>query len=42
MGKQTNVKLLNPQPRVMKVLDTAGFSRFYDIYTDQATAVASF
>ena len=41
-GKQQHVKLLNPSPRVSKVLATAGFDRFFEIYTDQSVAVASF
>ena len=36
------ISLLNPQPRVMKLLDKAGFSRYYDIFTDEAAAIASF
>jgi anti-anti-sigma regulatory factor len=41
-GDQKNVKLLNPQARVRKVLETAGFDRFFEIHTDLTTAVASF
>lgn len=42
MGMQSRFKLLNPQPRVDRVLDTVGFKRFLEIYTDLEAAVASF
>lgn len=35
-------KLCNPQPRVDKVLDMAGFRQFMEVYTDLDAAVASF
>jgi anti-anti-sigma regulatory factor len=41
-GLQPHVKLLNPQPKVEKVLKMAGFDRFLEIYTDQEAAIASF
>jgi anti-anti-sigma regulatory factor len=41
-GLQQHVKLLNPQPRVDRVLRLAGFDRFFEIYSDQETAIASF
>ena len=41
-GLQQHVKLLNPQPKVERVLMMAGFDRFFEIYTDQEEAVASF
>jgi anti-anti-sigma regulatory factor len=41
-GLQSHVKLLNPQPRAERVLKMAGFDQFFEIYTDQETAVASF
>jgi anti-anti-sigma factor len=41
-GLQYHVKLLNPQPRVKRVLEMAGFDRFFEIHTDQETAIASF
>jgi anti-anti-sigma factor len=41
-GPQQHVKLLNPQPRVERVLKMAGFDRFFEIFTDQEAAVASF
>ena len=36
------LKLLNPQPKVGKVLTTTGFSAFLEIHTDLASAIASF
>jgi anti-anti-sigma regulatory factor len=42
MGMQSRFKLLNPQPCVDRVLDTVGFKRFLEIYTDLEAAVASF
>lgn len=41
-GLQEHVKLLNPQPRVERVLKMAGFDQFFEIYTDLETAIASF
>ena len=41
-GLQRHVKLLNPQPKVDKTLETAGFKQFFEVYTDLATAIASF
>jgi anti-anti-sigma regulatory factor len=41
-GPQQRVKLLNPQPRVDRVLEMAGFKRLFELYNDQETAVASF
>jgi len=42
VGLQEHVKLLNPQPRVSRVLGMAGFDQFFEIYTDWETAIASF
>jgi anti-anti-sigma regulatory factor len=42
MWMQSHLKLLNPQPRVDRVLDTVGFKQFLGIYTDLEAAVASF
>jgi anti-anti-sigma regulatory factor len=42
VGLQQHVKLLNPQPGVDKVLETVGFRQFFEVYTDLATATASF
>ena len=41
-GMQHHTKLLSPQPRVQKVLDMAGFTRFLEVYTDLDTALGSF
>ena len=41
-GLQQHVKLLNPQPKVERVLKMAGFDRFFEVYTDQEEAIASF
>jgi anti-anti-sigma regulatory factor len=41
-GLQKYVKLLNPQPRVDRVLRMAGFDQFFEIYGDAETAIASF
>jgi len=39
---QQLVKLLNPQPRVSRTLEMSGMNVFFEIYTDEATALASF
>ena len=41
-GVQPHVKLLNPQPKVERVLEKAGLKEVFEIYTDRATAIASF
>ena len=41
-GAQQWVKLLNPQPRVARTLEMSGMNVFFDIFTDEAAAVASF
>jgi anti-anti-sigma regulatory factor len=41
-GLQQHVKLLNPQPKVDKVLGIAGFKQFFEVHTDLAAAIASF
>ncbi len=41
-GLQQHVKLLKPQSKVERVLKMAGFDRFFEIYTDQEEAIASF
>ncbi len=41
-GLQRNLKLLNPQPRVERVLETVGFKSVFEIYTDLQDAAASF
>lgn len=41
-GIQAHFKILNPQPAVARVLETAGFKRFIEIYPDMETALASY
>lgn len=41
-GCQEHFKLLNPQPRVDRVLETVGVKRFLDVYVDLDQAVSSF
>lgn len=41
-GLQQHLKLLSPQPRVHHVLEMVGFTRFLEVHSDLATAVASF
>jgi len=41
-GIQKNVKLLNPRPEVLNVLDMVGFSSFFEVFTDQQKAIDSF
>ncbi len=41
-GRQRHIKLLSPQKAVDEVLGTVGFKEIFDIYTDQAQAIASF
>lgn len=41
-GAQQLVKLLNPQPRVARTLEMSGMNVFFEAYTDEATALASF
>ena len=41
-GFQPSVKLLNPQTRVSDTLQKTGFNRFFEIYSDQQTALDSF
>ena len=36
------LKLLNPQPQVDRVLERTGMKRFFEVYTDRAAAIASF
>lgn len=40
--KAANFKLLGPQPRVMGVLDTVGFSQYFEIFTNYDAALESF
>jgi len=39
---QKNVKLLNPRPEIVSVLDMVGFSAFFEIFTDKQKALDSF
>jgi anti-anti-sigma factor len=41
-GVQKHVKLLNPRSEIIGVLDMVGFSRVFEIFTDQDEAVNSF
>jgi anti-anti-sigma factor len=41
-GAEVHVKLLNPQPRVSKVLEIAGMKTFLPMFQDRGTAIASF
>jgi anti-anti-sigma regulatory factor len=41
-GVQKNIKLLNPRPEVVSVLDMVGFTAFFEVFTDKQTALASF
>jgi anti-anti-sigma regulatory factor len=41
-GVQKHIKLLNPRPEVINVLDMVGFSSFFEIFTDRQKALDSF
>ena len=41
-GVQQHIKLLNPQPKVERVLEKAGLKELFEIHTDLAAAIASF
>jgi anti-anti-sigma factor len=41
-GAYAQFKLLNPQPRVEKLLEMAGMSTIFEVFKDQAGALASF
>jgi len=41
-GMQKHIKLLSPQEGVAETFDKAGFTLFFEIYTDVQKAVASF
>jgi anti-anti-sigma factor len=41
-GLQAQVKLLNPQSRVQRALEMAGFVRIFEIHADLEAAIASF
>ena len=41
-GIEKHMKLLNPQPNVAGTFDKAGFTQFFDVFTDRQKAVDSF
>lgn len=41
-GVQQHVKLLNPRPEIVNVLDMVGFSSFFESFDDKQKAVESF
>jgi anti-anti-sigma regulatory factor len=41
-GMQAHVKLLSPQEMVIETLDKAGFTQFFQVFTDLRQAVESF
>ena len=41
-GVQKHVKLLNPQPEVLRVIEMVGFSSFFEVYMDLENALSSF
>lgn len=41
-GFQKHIRLLNPQESVAEILDTAGFTELFEIFTDLQKAAASF
>ena len=41
-GMQKHVKLLSPQQHVAETFDKAGFTQFFEVFTDLQKAVASF
>jgi anti-anti-sigma regulatory factor len=41
-GMQQHMKLLKPQERVLEIFDKAGFTQFFEIFTDLDKAAASF
>ena len=41
-GMQKHIKLLNPQTYVAETFEKAGFTQFFQIYTDKNQAVKSF
>ena len=41
-GMQKHVKLLNPQQYVAETFDKAGFTQFFEVFSDLEKAVASF
>ena len=41
-GMQKHVKLLNPRPEVVNVLEMVGFSSFFEVFSDRRKALESF
>lgn len=41
-GKQNNIKLLNLQAKIANTLEMSGMDRFFEIFDDEAAALASF
>jgi anti-anti-sigma regulatory factor len=41
-GIEKHIKLLNPQANVASTFDKAGFTQFFEVFTDLQKAVASF
>jgi hypothetical protein len=41
-GFQRHIKLLNPNGKILEVLETVGFTNFFEIYTEIHPAMASF
>lgn len=41
-GPQSNIKILNPQPKVALTLQKTGMTEFFEIYDDLQTALAAF
>ena len=41
-GMQKNIKLLNPQPKVVQTLQKTGMDKFFEIHTDREEAIKSF
>jgi anti-anti-sigma regulatory factor len=37
-----HLRLLNPQPKIVRTLEMTGMAQFFDIYTDQQSAVDAF
>jgi anti-anti-sigma regulatory factor len=41
-GVQKHIKLLSPQPNVAETFEKAGFTQYFEVFTDLKKAVASF
>jgi anti-anti-sigma regulatory factor len=41
-GTEVHFKILNPQPRIQKTLDTTGFSQILEVLEDEQIALQSF